>query len=48
LQLYSTYLVQYGMIGAFVPGSAIATDRFIAFANDFDRPALEAYARNAP
>jgi NitT/TauT family transport system substrate-binding protein len=45
LQLYSTYLAQYGMIKAPVSGAAVATDQFIAYANDFDKKALIAYAR---
>jgi NitT/TauT family transport system substrate-binding protein len=40
MELYSTYLVQYGVIPRVLPGSAIATDQFIAYANDFDHPAL--------
>jgi NitT/TauT family transport system substrate-binding protein len=45
LQLYSTYLTDYGMTQAVVPGPAVATDQFIAFANDFDRRAFAAYAK---
>jgi NitT/TauT family transport system substrate-binding protein len=44
LQRYSTYLVQYGFMRQPVPGNAIATDRFIAYANDFDRAPVEALA----
>jgi NitT/TauT family transport system substrate-binding protein len=44
LQLYSTYLVQYGFIRQSVPGNAIATDRFIAYANDFDHAPVVALA----
>jgi NitT/TauT family transport system substrate-binding protein len=48
VQLYSTILAQYGIIKAPVPGSAIVTDRFIAYANDFDHKALVAFARSFP
>jgi NitT/TauT family transport system substrate-binding protein len=48
LQLYSTYLTQYGMTHAVVPGTTLATDQFIPFANDFDHQALENYARSFP
>jgi NitT/TauT family transport system substrate-binding protein len=45
LQLYSQYLAQFGMIKSPVPGTAVATDQFIAYANDFDKKALIASAR---
>jgi NitT/TauT family transport system substrate-binding protein len=45
LELYSSYLVQYGFAHQVVPGSAVATDAFIPFANDFDHQALIARAR---
>ena len=46
MELYSTYMVQYGIIQKPVPGAAVATDQFIAFANDFDHKAFEADARS--
>jgi ABC-type nitrate/sulfonate/bicarbonate transport system substrate-binding protein len=47
MELYSTYMVQYGIVQKPVPGPAVATDQFIAFANDFDHKAFVAYARSA-
>lgn len=44
LARYSGYLVQYGFEKEPVPASAIATDRFIKYANDFDHKAVEALA----
>ena len=44
LELYSRYMVDYGFAHEVAPASALATDRFIAFANDFDRPAFVRYA----
>jgi NitT/TauT family transport system substrate-binding protein len=44
LELYSRYMVDYGFAHEVAPASALATDRFIAFANDFDRTAFEKYA----
>jgi NitT/TauT family transport system substrate-binding protein len=41
LDLYGSYLAQYGMIHAPVPGDAITTTQFIGYANDFDHKALE-------
>jgi NitT/TauT family transport system substrate-binding protein len=48
LQLYSSYLMQSGMTKSVVPGAAIATDQFIAYANDFDHRALAAYIKGFP
>ncbi len=42
--LYSRTLVQYGFMKNPVPGSDLATDQFIAYANDFDRKAVQALA----
>jgi NitT/TauT family transport system substrate-binding protein len=42
---YSTILAGYGVAPATVPGSAIVDDRFIGFANDFDRRAVAALAK---
>jgi NitT/TauT family transport system substrate-binding protein len=44
LELYSRYMVDYGFAHEVAPASALATDRFIAFANDFDRAAFVRYA----
>jgi NitT/TauT family transport system substrate-binding protein len=44
LQLYSSYLVQYGFMRQPIAGNAIATDRFIAYANDFDHAPVVALA----
>ncbi len=41
MQLYSQYLAQYGFMKAPVDGKSVATDQFIAYANGFDRKALE-------
>jgi ABC-type nitrate/sulfonate/bicarbonate transport system substrate-binding protein len=48
LQRYIDLLAEYGAIRAPIPAAQVVTDRFIAFANDFDRPALEARAIAAP
>jgi NitT/TauT family transport system substrate-binding protein len=48
VQLYSTILAQYGLAQAAVPGGAIITNQFIAYANDFDHKALIAYAKAFP
>jgi NitT/TauT family transport system substrate-binding protein len=45
VQLYGTYMADYGMLHAPIPAS-IATDQFIAFANDFNHQALENFARS--
>jgi ABC-type nitrate/sulfonate/bicarbonate transport system substrate-binding protein len=47
-QRYIDLLAEYGAIRAPIPVAEVVTDRFIAFANDFDRPALEARARSMP
>jgi hypothetical protein len=41
----ANFLYQNGMTGQLVPTSAIVTDRFVAFANDFDHKALVAQAK---
>ena len=46
LELYSRSLVDAGFAHQVVPGSAIATDRFIDYANDFDRRAVERLAKS--
>jgi NitT/TauT family transport system substrate-binding protein len=46
LELYSRYLVDYGFAHQVVPGTAIATDRFIDYANDFDHQAVERFAKS--
>jgi len=48
LELYSKLLVDYGIMNQPPPVAAIATDQFIAFANDFDHAAVIALARKAP
>jgi NitT/TauT family transport system substrate-binding protein len=48
LELYSKFLVDAGMAHQVVPGSAVATDQFIPFANDFDHQALIARAKAMP
>ena len=40
LELYDRYLVDYGFAHQTAPASALATDRFIAYANNFDHQAL--------
>lgn len=47
LQLYSQVLADRGMTKQVVPATAVATNQFVAFANDFDRAAVEAFARRA-
>jgi NitT/TauT family transport system substrate-binding protein len=46
LGLYSQFLVDGGMAHQTVPGSAIATDEFIPFANTFDHKAVIAQAHS--
>jgi NitT/TauT family transport system substrate-binding protein len=48
VQLYSTILTQYGLAKTAVPGSAIVTNQFIPYANDFDHKAVIAQAKAAP
>jgi NitT/TauT family transport system substrate-binding protein len=45
LELYDRYLVDYGFAHQVAPASALATDRFIAYANDFDHRALIRFAQ---
>jgi NitT/TauT family transport system substrate-binding protein len=44
IELYSKVLTDYGITSQVVPGSAIITDQFIAFANAFDHRAVIALA----
>jgi NitT/TauT family transport system substrate-binding protein len=44
-EIYSKLLADYGLTKAPVPVSAIATNQFNAFANDFDHQALAAFAK---
>ena len=49
IQLYAKVLQQYGMTKDVVPVSAILTNAFIPFANDFDhRAAMDAAKRYQP
>jgi ABC-type nitrate/sulfonate/bicarbonate transport system substrate-binding protein/predicted secreted protein len=48
MDLYGKYLADYGFTRAPVPGSAIATDQFVAFANDFDHAAVVQLAKDMP
>jgi NitT/TauT family transport system substrate-binding protein len=45
IQLLSSYMADYGVISAPVPGAAIATSQFIPYANDFDHKAIEKLAK---
>lgn len=44
LQLYSQYMVDYGFAHEVAPASALATDAFVAYANDFDHNAFARWA----
>jgi NitT/TauT family transport system substrate-binding protein len=46
LEVYSKLLTDFGITPRVVPSSAIVTDQFIAFANDFDHQAVIALAKN--
>ena len=46
LELYSRDLVQYGFATQVVPAATVATNRFIAYANDFDRKPIIALAHS--
>jgi len=46
IQLLSSYMSDYGVISAPVPGALIATGQFIPYANDFDHKAVEKLAKN--
>jgi NitT/TauT family transport system substrate-binding protein len=48
MDLYDKYLADYGFTHAAVPGSAVATDQFIAYANDFDHAAVVKLAKSMP
>lgn len=45
MQRYLDVLANYGAANAAIAGAAVVTERFIAIANDFDRAAVERYAR---
>jgi NitT/TauT family transport system substrate-binding protein len=45
VERYCRLIAGYGLTNSVVPVQAILTNQFIAFANTFDRPALEAHAR---
>jgi ABC-type nitrate/sulfonate/bicarbonate transport system substrate-binding protein len=46
LEVLSRVLNSYGLTKAVTPGSAIVTNDYIGFANDFDRPAVIAMAKH--
>jgi inhibitor of cysteine peptidase len=46
MELYATYLADYGFTRAPVPGAALVTDQFIAYANDFDHAAVVKLAQS--
>jgi NitT/TauT family transport system substrate-binding protein len=46
IELYSRVLTDYGVTHQVVPASAIVTDQFIGFANDFDHKAVVALAKS--
>lgn len=48
MKLYGQFLIDSGQIAKPVPASAIATNDFIAFANDFDRKAFIAQVKQLP
>jgi len=48
MQAYIQLLKDAGLTKTAIPVSQVATDRFIAFANDFDRQAFEQYAKSRP
>jgi NitT/TauT family transport system substrate-binding protein len=48
MQLYARVLQQYGTTKDVVPVSAIVTDQFIEFANDFDHQSVITLAKNWP
>jgi NitT/TauT family transport system substrate-binding protein len=48
MQVYAKVLQQYGMTKDVVPVSAVATNEFIDFANDFDHRTVIALAKNWP
>jgi NitT/TauT family transport system substrate-binding protein len=47
IEFYSKFLTDAGLTHEVVPGSAIVTNQFIDYANDFDHQALIAYAKKA-
>jgi NitT/TauT family transport system substrate-binding protein len=46
LQLYAQALADYGMTGAVIPASAVVTNQFVDYANDFDHQTVIALAKN--
>ena len=46
LEVLSRVLYDYGLAKSVTPGSAIVTNQYVAFANDFDRPAVIAMAKH--
>jgi NitT/TauT family transport system substrate-binding protein len=48
MQRYAIALAQYGLTSQAVPVSAVVTNQFIAYANDFDRAAVVRLAKNWP
>jgi hypothetical protein len=46
--VYSKLLADFGLTKAPVPVSAVVTNQFNAFANDFDHAALAAFAKQLP
>jgi ABC-type nitrate/sulfonate/bicarbonate transport system substrate-binding protein len=44
MSLYTKYLTDFGLMHSPLPGSAVATDQFIAFANDFNHRAVQKLA----
>jgi hypothetical protein len=48
MKLYGQFLIDSGQIAKPVPAAAIATNEFIAYANDFDRKAFIGRVRQLP
>jgi hypothetical protein len=46
IEVYSKLLTDFGITSQVVPGSAIVTDQFIGFANDFNHQAVIALAKS--
>jgi NitT/TauT family transport system substrate-binding protein len=47
IEFYSRFLANAGLTHEVVPGSAVVTNQFIVYANDFDHQAMIAYAKKA-
>jgi ABC-type nitrate/sulfonate/bicarbonate transport system substrate-binding protein len=45
ITVYSTFLLDRGLASGIVPASAIVTNQFVAYANDFDRKAFIAHVK---